>query len=125
MRQAGYAALFFMAGILFPVLIWVALVVAIREPLLRTLTRVSYAVLFFLVGIFMPVLIWVGLGVSVNQWVRQSILRQEPARTVGEILAAAGLMIQWEGTGGEAMAAPVFVRQPMSEIRELLARAGL
>ena len=55
--------------------------------------RIAYAALFFLVGILFPLLIWVALGVALYQWSRETALRRLP--TVGEILAAAGLPIQW------------------------------
>lgn len=87
--------------------------------------RTGYGLLFFLVGIFFPILIWVGLGVVVQQWVRERMLKRHPAPTVGEILAAPGLVVQWKASGTESLAVAVFGKQPMSEIRELLQRAGL
>ncbi len=87
--------------------------------------RIGYSVLFLLAGVLFPVLIWVGLGVAVRQWLRERMLQREPGRTIGEILAAAGLPIQWETTGDKPLAAAVFVKCPVSEIQELLARAGL
>jgi len=88
MKRVAYAALVFLAGILFPILIWVALVVVIREPLLRAIGRlalawrqvattrrairpVAYASLLFLVAILMPVLIWVAFAVVARElWLR-------------------------------------------------------
>lgn len=71
MKRVAYAALVFLAGVLFPVLIWVALFAAIREPLLQAVRRVAHAVFFFLVGIFMPVLIWVVFAVAIRElWLR-------------------------------------------------------
>ncbi|MBA7628765.1 hypothetical protein ES703_36260 [subsurface metagenome] len=87
--------------------------------------RVAYAVLFLLAGVLFPILIWVGLGVAMSQWVRERRLEREPGRTVGEILVAAGFPIQWAATADEPVAAAVFLKRPMSEIQELLARAGL
>lgn len=60
--------------------------------------RVAYAALFFLAGILFPILIWVGLGVA---------------------------MSQWAATADKPVAAAVFLKRPMSEIQELLVRAGL
>ena len=85
--------------------------------------RPAYAVLFFLVGIFFPLLIWVALGVALYQWSREMALRR--LRTVGEILAAAGLSIQWAITGDNSPATTTFAKRPVSETLELLARAGL
>ena len=87
--------------------------------------RVRYGVLFLLVGVFMPILIWVGLGVAVRQWMRERMLQREPGRTVGVILAAAGLSVQWAAAEDRALEAAVFLKRPMPEIRGLLTRAGL
>ncbi len=125
MKHIGYSVLFLLVGILFPVLIWVALFATIREPLLRAMRRVAWAALGLLTGIFFPLLIWVGLGVAVRHWMREMVLQREPGRPVAEILAAAGLPIQWETTGDKSLAAAVFVKCPVSEIHELLARVGL
>ena len=85
MKRVGYAALFFLVGILFPVLIWVALVVAIRRPLLQAVRRVGYAALFFLAGVFMPILIWVAFAVAIRQpllrwWERRAVLKPATVR---------------------------------------------
>ena len=56
---------------------------------------------------------------------QRKAIRREPGRTVAEILAAAGLPIQWQTTGDKSLAAAVFAKRPMSEIQELLARAEL
>jgi len=82
-------------------------------------------ILALLGGILMPILIWVALGTAVYQRVREKRAQREPAPTIGEILAAAGLTIQDEAATGEAAAAKVFMQQPVSEIGNLLARAGL
>jgi len=67
MRRVAYGVLFFFVAILFPLLIWVALFVAIRKPLLQVMKRVAYATLFFLVGVFMPILIWVAFVVAIRE----------------------------------------------------------
>ena len=85
--------------------------------------QIAYAALFFLVAIFFPLLIWVALGVALYQWSRETALRR--LRTVGEILAAAGLPIQWAATRDDSLATAVFPKRPVSEMQELLARAGL
>ena len=60
-------------------------------PVSVPMQRIAYAALFFLVGIFFPLLIWAALGVALKWWVRERVFLQP--RTVGQILAAAGLMI--------------------------------
>ncbi len=125
MKRVGYGVLFLLVGVLFPVLIWVALFVAIREPLLRAMRRVACAALGLLTGVFFPLLIWVGLGVAVRQWMRERTLQWEQGSTVGVILAAAGLSVQWAAAEDRAPEVAVFPKRPMPEIRELLARAGL
>jgi len=89
----------------------------------RAMKRTPYVALFFLVGIFFPLLIWVALGVALYQWSREMALRR--LRTVGEILATAGLPIQWAATGDDSPATAMFPKRPVAEMRELLARAGL
>ncbi len=85
--------------------------------------RTAYVALFFLVGIFFPLLIWVALGVVLYQWSREMALRR--LRTVGEILAAARLPIQWATPGDDSLATTMFPKRPVAEMRELLVRAGL
>jgi hypothetical protein len=78
-----------------------------------------------MVGIAFPVLIWVGLVVALRQRIQERMPQRERARTIGEILAAAGITIQREPLEGRLVAATVFARQPMTEIQGLLTRAGL
>ncbi len=75
MRRAAFGALFFLVALLFPVLIWVALFVAIRAPLLRAVKRAGYAALFFLAGVSMPLLIWVGFVVAMRKPLLQAMRR--------------------------------------------------
>ncbi len=121
MKRAGYGLLFLLGGIFFPILIWAGLASAVAEEG-STMKRAGYALLFLLAGMFFPILIWVGVALSVKEWVRQRTLERQPGRTVGDILAAAGLRVE---SGAESLAAAIFVKQPISEIRELLARAEL
>ena len=125
LKRLAYGALFILAGILFPVLIWIGLFVAIRMPLLEATKKIASVLLALLAGILFPVLIWAGLFVSVNQWLRERVLWREPARTIDEILSAAGLTVQWQVAAGRSTADALFIKQPMPEIRELLTRAGL
>ncbi|MFC1956215.1 hypothetical protein ACFLWZ_06860 [Chloroflexota bacterium] len=74
-------------------------------------------------AIFYPLLFRIGFGGNLNGWVRERELKRP--HTVSEILACAGLMIHWESPETESLATAMFMKQPMSEIRELLARAGL
>ena len=90
MRRVAYAVLFFFVGILFPVLIWVALAIAIRELLLRWrerravlkpatvrqqrfggLGKVATVALAILVAILTPVLIWVALAIAIRELLLQ------------------------------------------------------
>ena len=78
MKRVGYAAMFFLAGILFPVLIWVALFVAIRQPLVRAARRVGSVMLALLLGMLAPILIWVGLFLAIRYlllWWREERLQ--------------------------------------------------
>ncbi len=87
--------------------------------------KVASILLALLAGVLFPILIWIGFGVAVYQRLCERSFQREPARTLGEILAAAGLEIQWEFSEGRSPAVPVFTKRRMSEIRELLTRAGL
>ena len=88
MKRVAYAALFFLAGILFPVLIWVGLFVAIRQPLVRAARRVGSVMLALLLGMLAPILIWVGFGVAIRQlllrwWERRAALKPAMVRQRG------------------------------------------
>jgi hypothetical protein len=67
MRRFGSVLLAIIAGMLFPVLIWVALFLAIREPLLVAAKRFGSVVLALLAGMLAPVLIWVGCTVTIRE----------------------------------------------------------
>ncbi|MDP2917706.1 MAG: hypothetical protein Q8O16_07255 [Dehalococcoidia bacterium] len=94
-KSVAYAGLFLIISTLFPIVTWVRLFSAIREPLRRIISRVIHAVLFFVVGtllamrqpapvrkvpyillffmvaILMPVLIWIGLGIAIRDLLRR------------------------------------------------------
>lgn len=125
MKRVISVVLAVLAGILFPILIWVALFIAVRKPVLYALRLTRSVALALLAGIFSPVLIWVSLSVALRHRIREWRLQQVSARTVGEILAAAKLTIQWETPEGESEVAAIFVKQPVSEIRQILVRVGL
>lgn len=74
-RRVAFGALFFLVAILFPILIWVALFVVAREPLLRGVRRAAYATLFLLAGISMPLLTWVGFVVAMRKPLLQALRR--------------------------------------------------
>lgn len=85
MKRVGSALLALLAGILFPVLIWVALFVVIREPLLQAVRRAGSATLALLAGISAPVLIWVGFTVAIRElllrwWERRAALKPATVR---------------------------------------------
>ena len=86
MRRTGATILALLAGILMPVLIWIALFVATRKPFLQwwqrkavlkptlvwqrhfgALGKVSSVLLAFLTTILAPVLIWVALAIAVRE----------------------------------------------------------
>ncbi len=76
-------------------------------------------------GILMPILIWVAFGVAISQKVRDRIPQRKPAPTIGEVLVAAGLIIEGETAAGKPVAARVFRAQSASQINKILAKAGL
>ena len=85
MKRVGSVVLALLAGILFPVLIWVALFVVIREPLLQAVRRAGSATLALLAGISAPVLIWVGFTVAIRElllrwWERRAALKPATVR---------------------------------------------
>ncbi len=125
-KRVGTVSLAIVTGILFPVMIWVGLFTAIRRPLLQAMKRAGATALALLSGVFFPVLIWAGLVAATRElflrWIR---MQREAARTVGEILASAGISMQPEIGGNGTAVALVFAPRPISEIRELLVTAGL
>lgn len=125
MKRVGSVMLALLAAILFPVLIWVGLFVAIRKPLLRGLKRAGAIALALLGGTSAPILIWVGLFVAMKEWVQEWGLRRMPARTIGEILTAAGLGTEWKASAETAPVMGCFLPLPVSKVNELLGRAGL
>jgi hypothetical protein len=74
--------------------------------------------------ILFPILIWVALGVAVNQRMKEKRQRRA-VPTMGEILTAAGLKINDEATTDSPVAAKTFNQMPVSEVSEVLAKAGL
>ncbi len=66
-RVAFGGELFFLVAIRFPVLIWLALLAAVRELLLRAVKKVANAALFLLASIWLPVLIWTCFLVGVHK----------------------------------------------------------
>ncbi len=125
MKRIGPVILALLAAVLMPVLIWVALFVAIREPLLRALRRSAFAAVSVLAGILYPVLIWVGLFAAMRERARRWRLQRAPVRTVGEVLAAVGLTLGWEGPKEATPVAALFLPMPISEVRRVLVEAGL
>ncbi|MBI4303046.1 MAG: hypothetical protein HY665_01715 [Chloroflexi bacterium] len=81
--------------------------------------------LALLAGATMPILIWVALGVAINQKVRERRAVRQPAPTIGEILAAAGLSFNEDIATAKPVAAKVFMQQSVKDIGSVLAAAGL
>ncbi len=86
---------------------------------------VGKVILALVGGALMPIWIWVAFGVAMNQKLHQRGAQREPAPTIGEILAAAGLSIQGEATTVRTTESKVLAQQSLSEVRELVAKAGL
>jgi hypothetical protein len=92
----------------------------------KQIARGTGKVFLILLGvILMPILISVGLGMTIGQRVQRRELPREPAPTIGEILAAAGLTIHDEATGDKAIATKTFRRQSIPELNQFIAKAGL
>ena len=92
---------------------------------MRRMRRIGALMLALLAGILVPIVIWVALVAAVIKLVQEWRLKRAPARTVGEILGAAGIAIQWAGYSTlETPAAAIFMSGPVS-VHELLARADL
>ncbi|HEX9896878.1 MAG TPA: hypothetical protein VGA85_04355 [Dehalococcoidales bacterium] len=125
MKRIGANLLALLAAVLFPLLIWVGLFVAIRPRLARVARRVSSLALVFLAGVFAPVLIWVGLFIALKERFQEWELKQSPARTIAEIMEAAGLAIQGAHITEESPADVIFTPRPLSEIHVMFARAGI
>ncbi len=95
------------------------------ERIKRITGGTGKVILALLGGILFPILIWVALGVAINQKLRERRPQRVAAPTIGEILAAAGLTIQAETATDPGVAAKTFIQQPVSQISNLLAKAGL
>ena len=124
MKRIGANLLALLAAIVAPLLIWVGLFVAIRQPLVRAAKRIGSLALVFLAAVSTPVLIWIGLFAAIYEWRQEWQIRRAPARTVGELINSAGVSVQrapYDKTPAEA----IFVPRPMPELHGLLVRAGL
>lgn len=78
MKRIGTNLLALLAAVLFPLLIWVGLFVAIRPRLARATRRVGSLALVVLAGVFTPVLIWVGLFIALKERFQEWELKQSP-----------------------------------------------
>jgi hypothetical protein len=56
-----------LAAVLFPILIWVGLIVVVKEQLLRVIKQAGVMAMVFLTGILTPILIWVGLIIVIRE----------------------------------------------------------
>lgn len=125
MKRLRSVLLAFLAGIMAPILIWAGLFVVIRKPLLLSFKRVGAMALAFSAGILAPVLVWVGLIVAVKEHVQVWRLHRAPGRTVSEILADAGLTLEWKTAAQPAPVMGLILPVSMSSIHKLLSVAGL
>ena len=94
---------------------------------MKSLKRVANALLALVAGILFPLIIWIMLAVSLRELFQEWMLRHAPARTIGDLLKAAGLSIDWQATEAPmpVMVTCIFPLLSVSEVRQLLARAGL
>lgn len=125
MRRVLSTLLALLAGILFPVLIWVGLFVAIRPGLVRVASKARGVALALAAAMFVPLLIWIGLFVALKEWVHEWQLQRAPSRTITDIMQAAGLNLQSVPISEEPVADIRFVPRSISEIHDIFARAGL
>lgn len=125
MRRVVNAMLALLAGILVPFIIWAALFSATRKPLARALRRAGAVALALLAGILAPLIIWIALAVAVKEQFQLWRLRRAPARTVDDVLMAAGLTVNRAAIAEPIPIMSAFPVLPISEVPGLLARAGL
>lgn len=125
MRRVRNAMLALLAGILVPFIIWAALFAAIRKPLAQALRRAGAVALALLAGILAPLIIWVALAVAVKEQVQLWRLRRAPARTVDDVLTAAGLILNRTAIVEPVPVMAAFPLISVSQVPSLLARAGL
>jgi len=125
MKRASGIILALLAGMLFPFLIWVGLFVAVRPRIVKVMRRVGSIALVFLAAICAPLLIWVGLFVAIKERVQEWQLKRSPARTISEILGAAGISVQGAQYAEEAPVDVIFRPRPLAEIHSIFVRAGI
>lgn len=125
MKGLGANLLALLAAILFPLLIWVGLFVTIRPRLARATRHISSLTWVFLAGLFVPVLIWVGLFIALKERFQEWELKRSPARTIAEIMEAAGIAVEGIHITEEAPTDVIFEPRPLPEIHSIFARAGI
>jgi hypothetical protein len=125
MKRIFSILLALLAAVLFPVLIWVGLFIAIRPRLVRVTKKVGGIALALLAGVSVPVLIWVGLFVALKERAQEWQLGRTPPRTITEILHAAGITLQHADFPEGIVAKTRFVPKSIPEIHGMFSRAGL
>jgi hypothetical protein len=116
----------FLTGILTPILIWVGLIIVIREPLLGVIKQAGVTTLVFLTGVLTPILIWVGLIAALKELGEEYRLKRSPSRTIDEVFGMAGLSVQRVEIPMESRERnAIFNPQPMSEVLGIFTQAGL
>jgi len=125
MKRISANLLALLAAILFPLLIWVGLFVAVRPRLARATRRIGSLALVFFAGVFAPVLIWAGLFIAVKERFQEWELKRSPARTIAEIMEAAGLAVEVVHITEELPTDVIFTPRPLHEIHSIFARAGI
>lgn len=125
LRRVRNAVLALLAGILVPFIIWAALFAAIQKPLVLALRRAGAIALALLAGILAPLVIWAALAVAMKEQFQVWRLQRAQARTVDEVLTAAGLTINQKPIAAPMPLLAEFPPLPVSEVPTILARAGL
>jgi hypothetical protein len=124
MKKVGAALLALLCAVIFPLLIWVGLFIAIRPVLARAMRKVAGPVLALLAGVAAPLLIWVGLFVALKERYQEWQIQRSPSRTIGQLLHDAGISVQRVPYPEDPLVETVFAPRPMTEIHGMLARAG-
>jgi hypothetical protein len=125
MKKVRSVMLALLAAVLAPILIWAGLFVALRRPLLVSFRRLAAVAAALFAAVAAPVLIWVGLLVAVKEHVQVWRLHRAPGRTISEILADAGLTIEWKTASEPAPVMGMIMPVSMTTIHRLLELAGL
>jgi hypothetical protein len=93
--------------------------------IMKNLERAAYLLLVLSAGIFCVLVWWVMLAINLRMMFQEWRVRHTPVRTINEMLTAAGLTIQANAPTDETPVTARSLPLAMSEVRALLASAGL